>query len=342
MAQLLRLEELLRPISQESPCGENLEYDPATIALEALARGKSEQQFGDTVIPGEEPDWREVREAALALLHRTADIRIAVLLARALLRTDGLPGFAEVLAVLRQWLEERWEHVHPRLDPEDGDPTMRVNALAALAHPETTLAALRQAPLATGRTAGSFSLRDCLMAAGEIPVPDGRTPPDAAAVAAAFAETPAAELQATAQAVEASLAALAAIEAGLAQRLEPGRTPDLSALTQALHAAQRIIAAHVAPRPAGDGAAGAEAAPPGAAVAAPGEIRSREDIVRLLDTAAAYLRQHEPSSPVPHLLDRAKRLIAMDFVALLKELAPAGLPEFETLSGLRGKGEQAH
>jgi type VI secretion system protein ImpA len=335
---VLDLEKLLQPISPEQPCGENLEYDPEVVALDALARGKSEQQFGDTVIPGEEPDWREVRRAALALLERTADLRIGVHLARAMLNTDGLAGFADVAGLARGWLEQRWEHVHPQLDPEDGDATMRVNAIAALAHPETVLKDLRLAPLVRSRNVGSFSLRDCQMAAGDIPAPEGVTPPDAATIEAAFADVPVEELQATADAIAAGIAALEATEAALGERLGAGMGADLSGLTQLLRAAERIVGPRLAARggtapvAAGEPAAAA-AGQPAAAGAASGEIRSREDVARLLDRACAYFRQHEPSSPVPLLLERAKRLIFMDFKGILQDLAPSGVAEFEVVSG---------
>lgn len=50
------VEALQAPISEASPCGDDLEYDPAFTALAAAAQGKPEQQFGDTVIPAVEPE----------------------------------------------------------------------------------------------------------------------------------------------------------------------------------------------------------------------------------------------------------------------------------------------
>jgi type VI secretion system protein ImpA len=78
---VLDVETLLAPISAEAPCGENLEYDPAYVALEGLVRGKPEQQVGDKIIPAEEPDWREAdsrdlrRCAVLSTSAREATIR---------------------------------------------------------------------------------------------------------------------------------------------------------------------------------------------------------------------------------------------------------------------------
>jgi type VI secretion system protein ImpA len=44
-----------------------------------------------------------------------------------------------------------------------------------------------------------------------------------------------------------------------------------------------------------------------------GAINSRADAIRALDAVAEYFRRHEPSSPIPLFVDRAKRLVAKDF-----------------------------
>jgi type VI secretion system protein ImpA len=43
--------------------------------MEKLSQGTAERQYGDTIIPGEPPDWRGVGQAALSLLERTRDLR---------------------------------------------------------------------------------------------------------------------------------------------------------------------------------------------------------------------------------------------------------------------------
>ena len=55
---MINIEELLKPISPEKPCGEDLSYDPAMQELETLLRGKPETQFSQA----EEPRWEEVRD----------------------------------------------------------------------------------------------------------------------------------------------------------------------------------------------------------------------------------------------------------------------------------------
>ena len=65
-----------------------------------------------------------------------------------------------------------------------------------------------------------------------------------------------------------------------------------------------------------------------------GEINSREDVVRVLDMACDYFKRHEPSSPVPLLLQRAKSLVAKDFMEILRDLTPAGVSQAEQIGGV--------
>jgi type VI secretion system protein ImpA len=74
-------------------------------------------------------------------------------------------------------------------------------------------------------------------------------------------------------------------------------------------------------------------------VTAPGAIGSRQDAIRALDAVAQYFRQHEPSSPLPMLIDRAKRLVSKNFLEVLEEIAPEGLAGARAAGGLRDSAE---
>ena len=70
------LTSFLSAVSDAEPAGPNLEDDASFAELVTAAKGKPEQQFGETVIPGEEPDWRQVKSLAVALLGKTRDLRV--------------------------------------------------------------------------------------------------------------------------------------------------------------------------------------------------------------------------------------------------------------------------
>src|SRR3979409_1217427 len=88
--------DLLKPISAESLCGEDLSDNAELHRLETLVRGKPETQFS----AAEPPNWQEIRDLALDLFSRSKDLRVFVVLAAAELELDGFFGFKESLIVL--------------------------------------------------------------------------------------------------------------------------------------------------------------------------------------------------------------------------------------------------
>jgi type VI secretion system protein ImpA len=64
-----------------------------------------------------------------------------------------------------------------------------------------------------------------------------------------------------------------------------------------------------------------------------GEVTNRDDVVRLLDRICAYYEKYEPSSPIPLLLTRAKRLISKDFIDVLRDIAPDAVAQAEAIRG---------
>jgi type VI secretion system protein ImpA len=64
-----------------------------------------------------------------------------------------------------------------------------------------------------------------------------------------------------------------------------------------------------------------------------GRITSRDDVVRMLDRICEYYERNEPSSPVPLLLRRAKRLVSKDFMEIMRELVPDGVAQAEKIRG---------
>ncbi|OYP35797.1 type VI secretion system protein TssA [Rhodopirellula sp. MGV] len=155
------LDSLLQPLTDDEPCGPDLEYDPEFGEMDRAAQGKPEQQYGDTIVAAEEPEWKEVKKLAESLLSRTKDMRVVVFLARASLNQQGFVAFEQCLRLLRGYIENFWDSVHPELDADDdNDPTYRTNTLVTLCDDDTMLRELREAPIVSSRAVGRFSLRD--------------------------------------------------------------------------------------------------------------------------------------------------------------------------------------
>lgn len=341
----MNLTNFLNSHGDDEPSGENLEYDPAYISLELAAQLGEERQVGDSIIAAEEPDHEDVFVHAEDVLGRSHDLRAAILLAHSLLRTQGFQGFSQATSYVRGCLEAWWDTCHPQLDTDDdNDPTMRVNAVAALVDGDTILRAVRLAPLTDSRTFGRMNLRDFAIAAGEAAPPSGmENIPDSGAISAAFQDTDPEKLNECREAVAAALADVKAIGAIFDDRI-PGQGPDLSALERLLKQAvgyfsQFGVGADTVSDDDGDGdAAGteAESAAPArpAATGGSGAINGPQDVRNTLDRLIQYYAKAEPSSPVPILLERAKRLVGADFVTIVKDMAWGGYDNVKTIGGL--------
>jgi type VI secretion system protein ImpA len=323
-------------LTDAEPSGPNLEYDPEFMELGRAQRGKPEQAMGDAVKPAEEPDWRDVGERAQALLGRTRDLRVAVALSEALLRTEGLMGFETGLSILEGLLQSQWDTVHPQLDAdENNDPTLRINSLLSLAATDGLLKVLREVPVVTSKTLGRFSLRDMRIASGKQPAPASLAePPKQVQIDAAFLDADLAALQSTATAVGAVLDHVAAIDRLLIDKVG-GQAPELKPLVLDLTEIKHALADKLSARGAAPAGSGPEAAVKSGGQS--GEVGSREDVVLQLDRLCVYYRRHEPSSPVPLLLRRAKRLVAKDFMDIIRDLTPGGVAEAELLGGVEKK-----
>jgi len=339
---VIDVDKLLESVSDESPCGEDLEYDPAFIEMNQAAEEKPEQQMGESVIEAEPADWKKVRKLAEELCGKTKDLRVGMALTQALTHLAGPAGLCDGLALLRGLIEKHWDGVHPTLDPDDdNDSTMRVNILITLVDGPAMLRPIRMTPIVESKAMGRFSLRDLEIARGDL-VPGGdATPPDMAVIEAAFMDAPLDDLQATMESLGQSIEHAKALDSILTEKVGSTQAPDLSDLSSILGEVRTALADQLSRRGVstdtgaeGDGA-GAEGAAGAPAAAQPiaGEVNTREDVIRVLDKACLYYERHEPSSPVPLLLRRAKRLVAKDFMEILRDLAPDGVGQAEKISG---------
>jgi len=329
--------ELWSKVSDEqSPCGEDLEYDVDFLALGQAAQGKPEQQFGDTVIAAEEPDWREVERLGEALLERTKDVRVCVLLLRAYTRNNGLVGFSQGLQALLTLLQSYWEQVHPLLVIDgDHDPFMRANALAGLADASGLIKDVRLAVL-TKSALGMVQVKDAEAALDSNATDLAYSREQLSAIYADNAEQP------TMIAMREANDALKAIASMADDRLGSEYAPDLSAMLQPLaNVTRSILSSSVSQATeeavvGADDAASADGTPAQVrAVSAPGEIRSREDAIRVLENVCKYIERTEPTNPAPLLIKRAQRLMTLSFLDIIKELAPSGMEQAEMITGVR-------
>ena len=341
------VDTLLQSHGEDAPSGEDLEYDPAFMELEIAAQPGEERQVGDEILAAEDPDYKDVAAKAEEILGRSHDLRAAIFMAEAQLRLSGYPGFAKATSYIAGCLSQHWDTCHPQLDADDDDdPTMRVNAVLSLADEGRILRGVRRAPLSKSRTFGAFSLRDIAVAEGEqTPSSDMDTVPDPAQVAAAFQDTDEDELREISEAAAQALADIEAINDVFSEKT-PGQGPDLDPLIKFLKQANARLSGALGDPVAADGDASdnGEAAGGGAASAggggapmaggAVGGINSPTDVQNALDRIIGYYERCEPSSPLPLLLLRAKKLVNKDFLTIVKDMAPNGIDNVHLIGGI--------
>ncbi|WP_457363627.1 type VI secretion system protein TssA [Pseudomonas sp. TE3610] len=328
---------LLTPVSEDLPCGEDLEYDPQFLHLERAAVGQPERSMGDAVLAAEPPQWREISQLSEQLLQRSKDLRICHFLLQGALAVEGLRGLADTLSLVQRLLENHWAGLHPLLDADDdNDPTLRLNALVGLAS-ETTLNLLRDTPLIRSRAFGAISLRAAANASGLQHFQGESLGGDQ--LRGALQDSDPEQLEATRQALDEARQALQGIEQQVAAQLGVAQGVDLSALDRPLKLARQILGSAAESGEADDSAPPVASEEPAQVHHLPtpprssGQIDNRDDVQQSLQRILDYYARHEPSSPVPVLLNRARQLVSADFAAIVRNLIPDGMSQFENLRG---------
>jgi type VI secretion system protein ImpA len=335
-------EALLQPIAPDKPCGEDLED------TELLSSFDTYRLFGQPrpLDAPSEPDEKripkllespEIRDKAREALGKSKDLRLLAYLGAALLRTDGVPGFAASLNVASEWLATQWRQTYPLVDE---DAVLRRNALNCFADPMAVVDGLRRVPLVRSRQHGTFSLRDIEIATRQIVAGNDDRQVDENQVNAAFASLPLVELTQLHDDVVGAVASLHKIDATMREASGADATPSFDQLTGQLVKMSQLLRGRLAAHPdriavpPSDSESAAEA-DARTGLSSSVVVRSRQDAIVALDAVAAFFRQSEPSSPIPLFLERAKRLVSKDFLEVLADIAPAAVAQARAAGGLK-------
>ena len=346
------IESLLSEVSPEARCGPDISQESEFFELAAMVRPKPPGAVEtDEEAQVVEPNWKEIRQRAFAVLQKSRHLEAALYFALALLGTEGMAGLRDGLYLIRGLLEHFWEDLHPQLDPEDdNDPTERMNILLPLSSepmsewdPVRFRSRVVRLPLCNSRRMGAFSLRDVQVARGEVTVPDadGSTP-QMPIIQAAFRETPADELESTVLGVRQAVEHLEGIRKAFAERTADGSSPELSDIRGDLEKIGRVLGEYVGTDStagevtAGEATDGAVAQTQPTSMTGTGEIRSRNDALAAIERACRYFERHEPSSPVPLLLRRAQRLAPKTFIEIIEDVCPGAIDQVTAVSGTAG------
>jgi len=346
----INLENLLKEISPEAPSGE----EASSADLSALLRNTEPKQDPDGKVLSK-PNWKDVQNTALKLLAHTHDLRIAVILARALVEVQGIAGLYDGLRLIRGFIERYWQTVYPLLDVEDdNDPTERINVLWELNDDNRFISPVMRIPLCHSTKMGRYGLRDIHIANKIIkPVASdedaGKEPPGIQLIDAAFKDTDPKILQDTQSDVGNALKEVKALKKVLDENVGPEDSVKFEKLVNILENVGKVITDRIgqAPQISDEQNKDENSHPlqpnqvvqPEQVVSAavsmnPGPITSRQDIHRMLDVICDYYAENEPASPVPLLLRRAGRLVDKNFMEILEDMAPDSLKKIQSLVGV--------
>ncbi|VAW58776.1 Uncharacterized protein ImpA [hydrothermal vent metagenome] len=135
---ILNLETLLQPISEENPVGDDIREDPSPTSPyytikdarnSARAAERSNMFDGDSSEADEH--WRKVENLAPGILKNNAkDLEIASWLTEALIRRKGFTGLRDGFRLIHGLIESYWDVLYPL--PDEYGVETRISSLTGL------------------------------------------------------------------------------------------------------------------------------------------------------------------------------------------------------------------
>jgi type VI secretion system protein ImpA len=299
---MFTIDELLAPISDDHPCGEDLAF---SNELDAIAKARQADdpsiEQGAWVTTLKEADWKFVATGCAKLIKtRSKDLRLAVWLAEASAKTSGFRGMGDSLLVVAALCERYWDDLFPV--PDEGGFEQRVGNLCWIAARAPQLA--REIALTEG-AGTAFSMNDFDSARAR-PAGEGEGPD----LDAARRRTSRGFYQALLDDSSHCVAAIAELERVTDAKLGadgPGFTAAKSALQDVIHFVTPF--AREAGVAAENGAEVVATAAPAQALAAVvgagGPVQTRAQALAQLRVVAEFFRRTEPHSPVAYLAEKA-------------------------------------
>jgi len=336
----MRYAALLDPLSDEEPCGPDLEDtgddDFIDYYYEAMAR--IPERFINTAT-GEIFDRKtldlsgEVSQIN-ALLDRTRDIRLLVLEAKFQALAGKLQGFADCVEVIAKLLQERWTDVHPQVG--DGNVTERKNQLELLDDRSSVVMPLEYCRLVRDRRLDEITYRGYQIASGAKTPREDEKPLDAGSISAALRSAD------NADAVAETHATLLTIQSSLSTISTCCKMADGAAFAPALSNLEGLVNELVefigAARPdleadeVGDGEeSDTEAGEDGEITettevvvrVVQGEVKHHAAAAAALLAVESYFHRHEPSTPGLLLIRQARKLVGRPLTEAIDTLLPS-------------------
>jgi type VI secretion system protein ImpA len=312
---MAELDDLMKPVSPDSIPGPDLAYDPKRQEIEAAFEAGRLADRGE----GEAPDWGAVIRSIKEQSKLTKDATLAVYLARAGARAQRLSEVSLGCAYLAGMFETWWDQIHPSL--QEYGFQGRKGACESLVAVGDFLGPVRRVVLVSHPRLGQFTAEQIENFA------KGESAENIGMFRAAVAEIDPAEIMATLKTLEDTRNAIARVDAVLTGKADGDTATNFAPTYEVLDSIRNAIVAVTgigAPAAPANAAPGDPNAPAAAAPGGSGSVESRADVVRALERIIDYYSKHEPGSPIPLVLGRAKAWVDMDFLSILNDINPSG------------------
>jgi type VI secretion system protein ImpA len=295
---MLNIEQLLAPISESLPCGEDISFSPELDAISNARRADDPTlEQGAWVTTLKEADWKFVAKRCAQLIEqRSKDLQLAVWLAEAGAKTDGLRGLADSLVLIGAMCERYWDHLHPM--PDEGGFEQRIGNLHWIAMRMPQL--ITEMPVTEGAPGHSMKQFEAARAHGG---------EELELLEAARKRSSRAFYEGLMRDCDQCAAALSDLERVVDDRVGddgPSFSGAKAALENLIHFVTPAARESGALPEAGpDASVPAQDGPPRAISSGP--IQNRAQALAQLRIVAEFFRKTEPHSPVAYLADKAAK-----------------------------------
>lgn len=351
-AEVIEIEALLAPISDDYPAGENLQYSGLHDEIREARRADENLEQGDWKRDLKVADWRQVVSlSAEALTARTKDLQVCAWLVEALVKLHGLAGLRDGLKLMRGLHERFWESLFPEIDEDDLDA--RANAVAWM--DRQAAIAIKDVQITSASNGVNLSYAQ-YEEAKQFDIPedlsslDGEQRERVEALKASIAEeqklttedwtkakraTRRASFEELHALLDECWAEYQTLDAVMDEKFAR-QTPGLGDLRKTLDVVRSLIGNIVKEKRMSEPYPGELEATPtaegeseergeSAGISKAGSIHARQDAFRRLREVSEYFRINEPHSPVSYLVQRAIKWGQMPLESWLEDVIKDGL-----------------
>jgi type VI secretion system protein ImpA len=361
-SQIVDVDSLLEPISEDNPAGTDIRDDTSPSSpfyaikdARNAARAAERNSLFDGGSSEADDNWRKIMELAPDILRNNAkDLEIASWYTEALVRRYGFQGLRDGFILLRGLIEQYWENLYPMPD-EDGIET-RVASLIGLngeGAEGVLIAPIRNAPITEGTSTGPYNFWQYQQALDVQKITDEEQRAEKAAkvgftvddIEKAVAESSDSFYVDIMHDLERCIDEYSKTSDMLDQHCGIHEAPPTSNILSVLEdclGAVKHIGKHKLPVVEEESEASADAAASDAGgtattSAARGPVQSREQAFRQLAEISDFFRKTEPHSPISYVLEKAVKWGDMSLSELIRELIPdsSSREYFGSLTGVK-------